>query len=111
MGVGGWVGQPWRLPTCATAYVNCSSWPASPSVCALKPTLLQLLLWRKPSAPRLQYFETMRGAARDGSATKQYYDFSLNSAKAAQAKLREFLALMPAEQREAAETQLASMPF
>lgn len=28
-----------------------------------------------------------------------------------QAKLREFLALMPAEQREAAETQLASLPF
>jgi hypothetical protein len=26
----------------------------------------------------------MRGAARDGSALKQYYDFSLNSAKAAQ---------------------------
>ena len=29
----------------------------------------------------------------------------------AQAKLREFLALMPAEQREAAAGQLASLPF
>lgn len=58
-----------------------------------------------------KYYETMRGAARDGSALKQYYDFSLNSAKAAQAKLRDFLALMPLEQREAAATQLASMPF
>jgi hypothetical protein len=28
-----------------------------------------------------------------------------------QAKLRDFLALMPLEQREAAATQLASMPF
>ena len=28
-----------------------------------------------------------------------------------QAKLREFLALMPAEQREAAATQVASSPF
>jgi len=28
-----------------------------------------------------------------------------------QAKLREFLALMPAEQRDAAATQLSSLPF
>ncbi len=31
-----------------------------------------------------QYFETMRGAPRDGNVQKQYYDFSLNSARAAQ---------------------------
>ena len=38
-------------------------------------------------------------------------EFSLNAARAASAKLREFLALMPTEQREAAATQLASSPF
>ncbi|KAL4424061.1 hypothetical protein ABPG75_001362 [Micractinium tetrahymenae] len=58
-----------------------------------------------------QYFETMSGARRDGRTQQQYYEFSLNSARAAQAKLREFLALMPADQREAAATQLASLPF
>lgn len=31
-----------------------------------------------------QYFETMSGARRDGRTQQQYYDFSLNSARAAQ---------------------------
>jgi hypothetical protein len=34
--------------------------------------------------PHWQYFETMRGAPRDGNVQKQYYDFSLKSARAAQ---------------------------
>lgn len=34
--------------------------------------------------PVSQYFETMAGARRDGRTQQQYYDFSLNSARAAQ---------------------------
>ena len=105
--VGGGVELPWR----ALLVILQSSTAQLASIAmvyALKPTILLPL---RMCTFRPQYFESMRGAPRDGGVTKQYYDFSLNSAKAAQTKLREFLALMPAEQREAAETQLASMPF
>lgn len=50
-------------------------------------------LWWFPLCPPLaapplvQYFETMSGARRDGRTQQQYYDFSLNSARAAQARL------------------------
>lgn len=58
-----------------------------------------------------QYFESLAGARKDGRAQQQYYDFSLNSCRAAQIKLRDFLALMPADQREAAASQLDIAPF
>ncbi|EFN52075.1 hypothetical protein CHLNCDRAFT_139323 [Chlorella variabilis] len=59
----------------------------------------------------VQYFESMRGAPRDGAVSARYILFSLNSAKAAQVKLQQFLDLMPADQREAAAMQMASLPF
>lgn len=58
-----------------------------------------------------KYFESMRGAPRDGAVSARYILFSLNSAKAAQVKLQQFLDLMPADQREAAAMQMASLPF
>ena len=58
-----------------------------------------------------QYFESMSGATRSGAVLKQYNDFSLQAAKAAQLKLREFLALMPRDQLEAAQQQLGALPF
>lgn len=46
-----------------------------------------------------------------GAAEAQYLDFSTKSAAAAAGKLRQFLALMPADQLEAAQQQLATSPF
>ena len=45
----------------------------------------------------------------DGDTQRKYYDFSLQSARAAQAKLVEFLALMPADQVAAAREQAAAL--
>jgi hypothetical protein len=58
-----------------------------------------------------RYFEAMPGGTRSGAVAKQYNDFSLKATKTAQIKLREFLALMPREQLEAAQQQVNSTPF
>lgn len=58
-----------------------------------------------------KYFESMRGATPTGVQMKAYSDFSRNAAKAALVKLKEFVALFPAEQREAAQNRLDSSPF
>lgn len=107
--VGGWgagSGRFWACAGCRRGLAACrlttrAGAGSSPLPCPYTP----------PAPLGSQYFESMAGAARDGRVQAQYYDFSLNSAKAAQAKLRAFLALMPADQREAAATQLASSPF
>lgn len=45
------------------------------------------------------------------SAQSRLSEFSSKSAAAAEMKLQEFLMLMPRDQREAAEQQLATLPF
>ena len=58
------------------------------------------------------YFADMgTPGARGGKKEQQFVDFSLQSIKAAQAKLKKFLALMPIEDVEAAQQQVASSPF
>ena len=59
------------------------------------------------------YYESVGGSrgSRGGRAEKDLFDYSLRSVAAAQDKLREFLALMPRDQLEAAMQQVASTPF
>lgn len=53
-----------------------------------------------------KYFESMqKPSARSGDVQKMFVDFSLNSIRAAQVKLKLFFSLMPAEQMEAARQQ------
>ncbi len=58
-----------------------------------------------------KYFESMRGANPSGTQMKAYSDFSRNAAKAAKLKMKEFVALFPADQREAAQNRLSTSPF
>lgn len=55
------------------------------------------------------YFESVGGSGRmsnGGQQAKEMFEYSENSAKAAQKKLEEFLSLMPADQLEAAKQQV-----
>lgn len=55
------------------------------------------------------YFESVGGSGKlstGGQQAKEMFEYSENSAKAAQKKLDEFLSLMPADQLEAAQQQL-----
>ena len=70
------------------------------------PRTLPLLCLTSLQIDYNQYYDSMRVA--DGEQQRQFYDFSLQSARVAQAKLREFLALMPADQVEAAREQAAA---
>jgi hypothetical protein len=61
------------------------------------------------------YYESVGGGpggmARGGSGQAELFEYSMRSAGAARRKLQEFLALMPADQLEAAEQQVATSPF
>lgn len=51
-----------------------------------------------------QYYDSIgRGGGSGGRNEKEFYDFSLKAARAASAKLKEFLKYMPADQLEAAQ--------
>lgn len=61
------------------------------------------------------YFESVGGGPggmkRGGSEKGEMFEFSKQSATAARKKLKEFLALMPVEQVEAAQQQVDVLPF
>jgi hypothetical protein len=58
------------------------------------------------------YFDSLGApGTKGGTGQKDLFDFSLRSAKAARDKLTAFLALMPADQVEAARGQAAVLPF
>ncbi|KAK9810206.1 hypothetical protein WJX72_006642 [[Myrmecia] bisecta] len=59
-----------------------------------------------------KYFDSMgTPGSRGGAIEKQATAFSLQSTKAAEAKLKEFLAFMPREDLEAAQQQASALPF
>jgi len=58
-----------------------------------------------------KYFESVRGTELSGSDRARFVEFSLESLKAAEKKLSQFLALMPGEDLEAARTQVSSPVF
>ena len=58
------------------------------------------------------YYDSISApGSRGGSAKRELFEYSLKSAGAARAGLAAFLALMPREQVEAAQQQVASAPF
>ena len=59
------------------------------------------------------YYESLGGSmgSRGGQALKEMFEYSTNSASAAQRKLEEFFNLMPQEQYEAAMQQVTTSPF
>ena len=60
------------------------------------------------------YYDSVGGGgskSKGGSGEKELFDYSQKSAGAARRKLKEFLALMPRDQVEAAEQQANTLPF
>uniref|UniRef100_A0A7S1X3N2 Uncharacterized protein n=1 Tax=Tetraselmis chuii TaxID=63592 RepID=A0A7S1X3N2_9CHLO len=58
-----------------------------------------------------KYFENMRTATPSGADKARFAEFSLQCVKAAELKLKDFLKLMPAEDLEAAQSQLSANVF